>query len=232
MKHKSAILILIGALSLQQPAAANTYNGTDMFSLMFRMMLTMMNVMSSAGNSSNSFGWPANSYWSSMSGMGGWPAMSSLYGLGGWPGMNSLGTLGGWPGMNSFSGLGGYPGWMGPPWASVPGRGVPYPDVTRGTSLLNGRWYGNTGEILEISGNRFRLRSGQLTLTGVLKVANNILSLYGKQTGTVQHYQFVRNQTNLMLQDQQGQVLVFTRRSYGSAYPLRAYTPSSHARRW
>jgi hypothetical protein len=80
------------------------------------------------------------------------------------------------------------------------------------TSLLTGRWYGDSGEILEIRGNRFRLHDGQIGVNGIVKVENNIVNLYAEQTGGVIQYNFARNQSELILQDASGQILVFRQR--------------------
>jgi len=85
----------------------------------------------------------------------------------------------------------------------------------RQASLLEGKWYGNSGEILEIRGNRFRLKNGRTAINGVIRIENNIVSLYSPQAGAVSQYNFIRNQSELMLQDATGQVLGFTLRSMG-----------------
>jgi hypothetical protein len=79
-------------------------------------------------------------------------------------------------------------------------------------SLLDGRWFGHSGEILEVRGDRFRLVHGQLAVNGVVRIENNIVNLYSQQTGTVTQYSFIRNQTDLMLQDASGLVLSFSKR--------------------
>ena len=81
--------------------------------------------------------------------------------------------------------------------------------------MLEGKWYGNAGEILEIRGNRFRLKDGQASINGAIRIENNIVSLYSPQVGTVTEYTFVRNQTELILQDATGQVLGFSLRPIG-----------------
>jgi hypothetical protein len=85
----------------------------------------------------------------------------------------------------------------------------------RQVSLLEGKWYGNAGEILEIRGNRFRLQDGQSSINGAIRIENNIVSLYSPQAGTVTQYTFFRNQTELILQDATGQVLGFSLRPIG-----------------
>jgi hypothetical protein len=99
-----------------------------------------------------------------------------------------------------------------------PGSGMPVP-VPGGTggyqpqgqesSLLDGRWYGDSGDILEVRGNRFRLQAGKTAITGVIRIENNIVNLFSPQTGTVTRYTFVRNQTDLLLQDATGRLLNF-----------------------
>jgi len=81
--------------------------------------------------------------------------------------------------------------------------------------LLDGKWYGNAGELLEIRGNRFRLQDEQSSINGAIRIENNIASLYSPQTGTVSQYTFIRNQSELLLQDATGQVLGFSLRSGG-----------------
>jgi hypothetical protein len=183
----------------------------------------------------NSFGSGWNS-WSSPfnslgSGWNSWPAMGSLAGLGVLPGMYPWSGMGGWPGTGvspwslppgggpwgsplaggynpaTLSGpggippAGGLPGWPGG-WNGIPGGGY-------GVSPLDGQWYGNTGEVLKIRGNRFQLSNGWYRVQGVLEVGNNLVRMFTPQTGSLQVYTFVRNQTGLVLQDTSGQVLVF-----------------------
>jgi hypothetical protein len=131
--------------------------------------------------------------------MGGWPGT----GLSPWGSPLSGGfnpaTLSG-PGGLPFA-SGGHPAWPGG-WNRFPGGGYR-------VSLLDGKWYGNTGEVLEVRGNRFHLRSGQYRVQGMLEVGNNLVRMFTPQTGSLQVYTFVRNQTGLVLRDASGQVLVF-----------------------
>ena len=192
-------------------------------------------------DSGNSFGlgmtgWPAMSGMSGMnpvSGFGGMPGMSP------WSGMNPVSGFGGvpgmspWSGMNPATGFGGVPGmspWSSPmnnnPWVNPFTNAYPYsannPYVNRGyggypaqrISLLDGKWYGNAGELLEIRGNRFRLVDGQSGIKGAVSIENNIVSLYSPQTGTVSQYTFIRNQSELVLQAATGQVLSFSLRPF------------------
>jgi len=243
MKKKRAILMLTCVLLLPLPTPAAAME--DMFAAMFRMMLVMMNVMSDAmlGNTNNS-AFTDNSF---GFGMGSWPATSGLYGMNPVYGINSLSGIspwstgmGGYPGMSPWSGMGAFPGygqgmspWANPispnPFASghAPYTNVPYSSAVYGrqpdgivaapVSLLDGRWYGDSGEVLEVKGDRFRLVHGQLAVSGVIRISNNIVNLYSQQTGTVTQYTFIRNQTELMLQDASGAVLSFSRRPLNSA---------------
>ncbi len=227
MKRKFATALLVFNLAMPVPAAADAFG--DMFSFMFRMMLTMMNVMSDVVNDDNS-GWGNN--W------GGWPntymPFSSGMGMGAWPMMSGMYSPTGWSGINPWSGTSGFP--MSPglsPWGSgwnqpwqggynpvyPPAYGMPvnrsypygrYPGA--GISLLDGRWFGTHGEVLEIRGNRFRLQDEQTTINGAVRISNNIVSLFSPQTGTVTQYTFVRNQSELVLQDASGQILAFQSR--------------------
>ncbi len=237
MKKKRAILILVAALSLPMPSSALAMD--DMFAVMFRMMLVMMNVMSNTmlGNTNVSdFG----SAGSSGFGMAGWPAMSGMYG------MNPMSGFSGYPGMSPWSGMGGFPGaatgmspwstpmspntWANPFASEYPSYGhAPYSNTGYGAapgampstpvSLLEGRWYGQSGEVLEIRGERFRLVHGNNTITGVIRIENNIVNLFSQQTGTVTQYAFMRNQTELMLQDASGMLLNFSKLpGKGAAY--------------
>jgi hypothetical protein len=224
MRNKRAILLLICALSVPLPSTALAAD--DMFSLMFRMMLTMMNVMSGAMLGNNNTGWGNN--WgnnfgglnSFNLGMGAWPMMSGL----GSP-FNSFGASpwstspwsSGWG--NPFGG--GYPGGFSPPFggsgypANRGGYGPAY--WNRGaapyasTALIEGRWFGSSGEVLEVRGNRFLLQAGGTGLNGAVSIENNIISMYSPQTNTMSRYNFVRNQTGLLLQGMSGELLLFTR---------------------
>jgi len=248
LKKKSAMLLLISALFVPVPAAAEDFG--DMFGTMFRMMLVMMNVVSDAMlDNKNDAGWDSgNSFglgmtaWPSMYGMSGMNPVSGFGGMPGmspWSGMNPATGFGGmpgmspWSGMNPATGFGGVPGmspWSSPmnnnPWANPftnaypSGANNPYTNRGYGgypaqrISLLDGKWYGNEGELLEIRGNRFRLVDGQSGINGTINIENNIVSLYSPQTGTVSQYIFIRNQSELVLQDATGQVLSFSLRPF------------------
>lgn len=237
MKKKRAIVILVAALSLPLPSSAAAME--DMFAVMFRMMLVMMNVMSNSmlSNTNTSGFGTVNPF---AGGAGSWPGMNGLYG------MNPLTSVGSYPGMSPWSGLGGFPGsatgmspWATPmspnTWANpfAPGNSYygnsPYSNAGYGAapgvmpsmpvSILEGRWYGQSGEVLEIRGERFRLVHGKYGITGVIRIEHNIVNLYSQQTGTVTRYTFIRNQTELMLQDATGMLLNFSKRpGNGAAY--------------
>lgn len=230
MKHRCATILLL--LALTQPASARAEDYGEMFGLMFRMMLTAMNVMADMVSNDNDWGWGGGS-WANPWGGSPWSGSSMLWpgmGLAGWPGSSPWsapwGTI---PGMSPWSGGGGLPWGNGfsplsaagsaatPfngatfPSPAAPGLASPVRAVPPGGALLDGKWYGNTGEILEIHGNRFRLRNAQLTIKGVASVEQNLLKLYTPQTNALSVYSFVRNQTELILQEPSGNVLVFQR---------------------
>jgi hypothetical protein len=247
MRNIRAIVVLFCALSLPIPAAADGMG--DMFGFMFRMMLTMMNIMSESTNNSNSWNYPLNSY---GPGTGGWPLMNGMSGMGGWPLMNGMSGMGGWPLMNGMSGMGGWPGggvgatpwalpmagnpWASPmginpfagrgyglpagqPWGGIPGRWNAYP----GASLLEGKWYGTSGEILEVRGNRFVLRNGLTSLAGALDINDDLVKMVTPQTGAVNIYQFARSENELLLEEPGGARLLFYRRPYVAGLPIRVF---------
>jgi len=238
------MLLLISALVVPVPAAAEDYGdmfGT-MFRMMLVMMNVVSDAMldnnnNAAWDSGNSFGLGMTA-WPSMSGMSGMNPVSG-FGMSPWSGMNPATGFGGvpgmspWSGMNPATGYGGMPGmspWSSPmqnnpgayPFTNAYPSGVNNPYINRGyagypvqrESLLDGKWYGNAGEILEIRGNRFRLKDGQSGINGAISIENNIVSLYSPQTGTVSQYTFIRNQSELVLQDATGQVLSFSQRPF------------------
>ncbi|MEN8107642.1 MAG: hypothetical protein ABFS22_06490 [Pseudomonadota bacterium] len=179
--------------------------------------------------------WPGSSMMSS--GMGMWPGSSMMSpGMGMWPGSSMMSPgmgMGGWPGsgsgMNPWgsmpwggSNFGNMPWGGGNPWKS--GRaGAPYPaNVAPMVSLLDGKWYGNTGEILEVRGNRFRLKSGRNSISGMLTIQDNIVRMYTPKTGSTMTYTFMRNQTGLVLQEPSGNLLVFQQ------YPIAGISNMSY----
>jgi hypothetical protein len=245
MKHTRATWLLIVALLLPaSPAAADGFE--DMFAIMFRMMLTAMNVMSEMADDDDwGGGWPGGNSWSnpwgSMGpGMGMSPASSMMWpgmGMGGWPGsgfgMNPWsGGMNPWSGgMNPWSGgrnpwSGGRNPWSSGmnPWSGGPGTAPYAVNAAPMVSLLDGKWYGNTGEILEIRGNRFRLRNGRMSIKGAATLDNNLLKLYTPRTRSLQVYTFARNQTGLVLQDVNGNVLTFQQRPIaGLSNPVHVF---------
>ena len=238
IKQKRAILLLVCALAVPVPSTADASD--DMFSAMFRMMLLMMNSMSDAMlENNNDAGWDTGD--SFGLGMTAWPMMSGVSGMnpassfGGMSGMSPWSGMTGVPGMSPWSGMTGVPGMS--PWSSpmnnnpftnaYPSNAInPYANPGYGgypqrqVSLLEGKWYGYAGEILEIRGNQFRLQDGRSSIKGAVRIENNIVSLYSPQAGTVTQYTFIRNQTELILQDATGQVLGFSQRPMGGG----AYT--------
>ena len=223
MRNIRAIVVLFCALSLPMPAAADGMG--DMFGFMFRMMLTMMNIMAESTNNSNSWNYPLNSY---GPGTGGWPLMNGMSGMGGWPGGGVGATpwtlpMAGNPwaspmGINPFAGRGyGLP--AGQPWGGIPGRWNAYP----GASLLDGKWYGASGEILEVRGNRFVLRNGLTSLAGALDINDDLVKMVTPQTGAVNIYQFARSENELLLEEPGGARLLFYRRPYVAGLPIRVF---------
>jgi hypothetical protein len=227
MKHRRATSLLLLALMLPLPAAAESFD--DMFGLMFRMMLTAMNVMSDMadGNDLGGGSWPVSSSpWGAMSpGMGMWPGMA---GLGGWPGSGfgmspwssmPWGGGGSSPWSSMPWGGGGSSPWSNTmPWGSAWQGGpanMPFPvNTVPAVSLLDGKWYGSTGDILEIRGNRFRLKSGQYSVKGILNIQDNLVWMYTPKTNSRTVYTFMRNQTDLVLQESSGNILIFQQRPF------------------
>ena len=173
-----------------------------------------------------------------MSGMNPISSVSSFPGMSPWSGMNGMSGM---PGMSPWSGMGGIPGngmgmspWSSPmsnnPWGNPFTSGYPsYPNSPynaagygnqqyRPVSLLEGRWFGYSGEVLEVRADRFRLSQGKYGINGTIKIENNIVNLYSPKTGTVTQYTFIRNQSELVLQDATGQVLSFSKRPGGAGY--------------
>ena len=250
IKQKRAILMLVCALVAPVPSTADASDEMfgAMFRMMLVMMNAMSDAMLENNNDAgwdtgDSFGlgmtaWPTMSGMSGMNpatSFGGMSGMSPWSGMTGVPGMSPWSGMTGVPGMSPWSGMTGVPGMS--PWSSqmnnnpfmnaYPSNAInPYANPgyrgypPRQVSLLEGKWYGYTGEILEIRGNRFRLQDGQSSIKGVIRIENNIVSLYSPQAGTVMQYTFIRNQTELILQDATGQVLGFSQRPMGGG----AYT--------
>jgi hypothetical protein len=187
------------------------------------------------GNNWNNWGgWPGMSPWSS--GFGGMPFGS---GLTAWPLWSGMSGLGGWPGMSPWSsGPGGMPmntmglsPWSGPlaanswsaPFAGTPYTGAFNPAAMPGPGVpgrlsgppvgtpLDGRWYGSTGEILEIRGDSFRLQNALTTINGSARVTGNVITMFSPRTGTSTQYTFIGDGNDLLLRDATGQVVSFHR---------------------
>jgi hypothetical protein len=238
IKKKYAVLTLLCVLSAPVTAEASADMFGAMFRMMLVMMNVMSDAML-GNSSNSGMGNPLGSgmtSWPMTSGMSGMTSMNPISGFGGmspWSGMGGFPMSGmgmsPWSGMNSFpmngSGINpwsnpfgnnrayppsnAYPSYANTPYSNrgYGGRSDGYPP--RQFSLLDGRWYGNAGEMLEIRDGRFRLLDGQAGIDGAIRVENNIVNLYSPQTGTVTQYTFIRNQSELVLQDATGQVLNF-----------------------
>lgn len=228
-RNRAVIALLACALTLPlaTPARAET---DDMFAVMFRMMLVMMNVMSNSMLNNNTYG---GNNWGGLNsfnmGMSTLPMMSGF----GSP-WNNFGTPWNSFGSTPWNSYGGMP-WGGTPWNSFDGmpyggnspwgyQDYPYggdydypatwgrneiPPPNTSVSLLNGRWFGNTGEVLEIRGNRFTLRTSGAAIGGIVRIRNNVIALFSPQTNTTTRYTFLRNQSQLLLDDGSGTVLTF-----------------------
>jgi len=206
LKKKQIMLAMVIVLSVPAPSPANA--SAEMFGVMFRMMLVMMNTMSDAmlGNS-NDMGWGyASPLGSRMTTM---PLMSSMYGMQPRTGFGGMSPSS--PPFNSWSNpfTNAYPSYTNNPYDNRHYGGY-YPEIQG--SPLDGRWYGNSGEVLEVRGNQFRLLDVQFGINGTIRIENNIVSLYSPQTGSVTQYSFIRNRSGLMLKDATGRVLSFRRR--------------------
>ena len=243
------VLLFTLLLPLPSTATAMEDMFGAMFRMMLVMMNVMSDAMLESDDTfdsgfGNSLGFGMGS-WPAMNGLSGVNPMSvsSFY-----PGMSPWSGMGGFPGTSPWSsGMGGFPGYgsgmspwstpfMGDSWSSNPYGGsyspysvAPYSPAGYGNrpggvqaapvSLLEGRWYGTSGEILEVRGNRFRLKHGKYAINGAINIENNIVNLFSQETRTVTRYTFIRNQTDLMLQDASGDVLSFKRRpGSGTAY--------------
>jgi hypothetical protein len=242
------VLLCALSLPAHSTAFASDDIFSIMFRMMLTMMNVMANSMNNNNSFSNWGGnnWGLNNAWGNGLGMAGYPMMSGLGGMGGWPGMSPWTGMNPWSGYGGLPGSGmGMSPWSyaqgANPWgnawgnpfmgganpAQVPGAThSPYPGVGYGgypedysdTALLEGTWYGVSGDVLEIRGNRFRLMAGQLGISGVVRIDNNILSLYSPDTDTLTQYTFVRNQTELLLQDVTGEILAYRRYPFGYVF--------------
>jgi hypothetical protein len=183
MKNRPVIYLLICILSFARPASADEFG--SMMGLMFRMMLSMMDAVSDVmDDDEDDSGW----------GDSGWGGMNS-FGMG----MTALPMMSGMGGMSPWSGMGGMPmNSMGmSPWSSP---------------MMSNPWSNPFLGILEVRGNKFRLRNRRLTISGIVRIENNIVNLFTPKTGGLMQYTFARNQSELILQDASGQVLVFRQR--------------------
>jgi hypothetical protein len=242
------MLVMMNVMSDAMLESDDTFDSGFGNSLGFGMgSWPAMNGLSGVNPMSVSSFYPGMSPWSGMGGFPGTSPWSS--GMGGFPGTSPWSSgMGGFPGTSPWSsGMGGFPGYgsgmspwstpfMGDSWSSNPYGGsyspysvAPYSPAGYGNrpggvqaapvSLLEGRWYGTSGEILEVRGNRFRLKHGKYAINGAINIENNIVNLFSQETRTVTRYTFIRNQTDLMLQDASGEVLSFKRRpGSGTAY--------------
>lgn len=191
-----------------------------MFAMM-RMMAAMANHMAgslgdsaSTGNSSafnfgSNFGSGFNPWMSSWPGItpGSWPTAGM-----GYPGMSPLGMPGmgsSWPNTNFPTpqvpgyALPSYPGWQQGAPGTYPNRGSQAP------SPIEGNWLSPSGEVLQVRGKRFRLRSQAGELSGTLRYDGNSLMLSIPQTGGIMPYRYIRKRGGLILQPPSGQTLYF-----------------------
>lgn len=149
---------------------------------------------SSFGSPWNSLGTPWNSFASP------WNSAGTPWGMAGSP-WNAYGLQpwGANPWSNPGTPFGGqFPGWQDNGYPATWGqREIPPPYTA--ASLLDGRWFGTAGEVLEIRGNQFQLRTSGARLGGMLRVVNNIIHMYSPQTRTTTRYTFLRNQSELVL---------------------------------
>ena len=196
----------------------NTFGGNNWGGLnSFNMGMSTLPMMSGFGSPWNNFGTPWNSFGNTPWGGTPWNSFGDMP-YGGTPWNSYRGTPWGGTPWNSF---GGTPYGGSSPWGyqDYPYGGdydypatwgpneIPPPNTSH--SLLDGRWFGNTGEVLEIRGNRFTLRTSGAAIGGIVRIRNNIITLFSPQTNTTTRYTFLRNQSQLLMDDGRGTVLTF-----------------------
>jgi hypothetical protein len=218
MKRFASTLVLVCGLSLGSPAVAD-YGMDNAFSLMMRMMLTMMNIMMGGGEGMNawsSFGTSFGDPWDDWSGGKPWNSLGSR----GWPGSWYSPWL---PAFSNRSG-GAMPwGMYGMPWnGPIPGAGGT-PRVN-----LNGLWLSSGGDVLDIRGNRFELGgAGQVAIYGTLMTDGHRLVTHTPQLNITRRYLMRRYPGGFVLQDPRGEVLTFQRisRETIARYAVGSYAP-------
>lgn len=172
---------------------------------------------------SNASSMPGANPWSMGSMPGGMPTLSPWSMPGSMGGMPSgmPGSMGGMPGsMGSMPGISPWtmPGGM---TNSIPGnipfnqwnRFIPSEKQNDYKTPLDGRWQGQTGEILAISNGRFRIyqqrnkyKEGQLFIQ-----QNNRLVLQHSDTGNSSFFEYAESNGQLVLRGENGQLLLFRR---------------------
>ena len=184
------IALLVCTLLLTSPSHAVT---DDMSAVMLRMMLLMASVMSSTmlDGAGTRGGW--SPYGTP------WQAYGAPWGMNPW---------------NSYPSP--WDGQIHAPWEDTRNwHEVPPPSST--SSSVEGRWIGETGERLEIYGDRFRLGTPGASIVGWLRIEGNIITMYSPQTNTTTRYSFLHNEHQLLLNSGGDALLVFRR------YPVDRY---------
>ncbi len=184
-------LAFVLAVSLTSPLPAQANSMGEMMYAMAKMMAVMMGQMMGAAMKDSSATGGFSPYMNFTSGMSAWPTAWN------WP---ATGTL---PWATNPYGSTSDPG--------VPGGGWGYPGSSAPYRTLQGRWVGVSGDVLDLSGNRFRLQGGQYAISGRYVIDDNHLLLYTPQSPRVTEYRFAYQGPRLALRDSYGQTLLFER---------------------
>lgn len=202
MKKSRLIITLFLTMSLPTAILANPFG--DMMATMLRMMLIMADTMS--GNTNNQ---QAGSF-----------SMGQSFGSSMMPGMGYS------PWNNAYPGAYGQP-WPAPgmpnhssPWANAASN--PYQPDSNGASMLNGQWYGQSGEVFEVQGQYFRMQKNQQTITGTIQFSGNVVQL-NPSSGKPMFYRFIQDRSRLMFQDPNGRILRFQK---NAGYPQNNFSRS------
>ncbi len=228
MKQTYLTLLLMLLMNVSVTAAGldypNRYNG------MAESMFDMMDAFSSSykkrlgGDNQGSGNWSMNSMTNPMANAGSMPGLNP-WNMGSMPG--GMPALSPWSMPGSMGGIpGGMPGTS--PWTmpggmtnSLPGnmplnqwnRFIPSERQNNYKTPLDGRWRGQTGEILAINNGRFRIykrrnryKEGQLIMQ-----QNNRLVLQHADTGISSFFEYAESNGQLVLKGKNGQLLLFRR---------------------
>jgi hypothetical protein len=198
MQRKTIALLLALIPSSFSPSwASGSALRPDDVAAMMRAMLSMVSIWNAMNGAAN---WESPGTWTGAPSPYSPPRPTAPWG---W---NRFAPQASWPGGGSA--------FADPRQSLSWRREAARPAATRNQTRLSlsGIWQGNSGDVLVIRGNRFRIHNAEgLHRDGIFQVVGSQFFAVAPQAGVMRRYELAKQGDRLALRDSEGQVLLFER---------------------